>query len=360
MNRMLCALLSASLFAGLAVAQDPEPLRIPEFPPGKRTSPLIGITPNVTEGGGVQQLLDTFLELRQMGANVMMHSGKWSDLEPQPSKPEVGKKRDDLNFAAYMGFYPVLTIQTIDTNNRTLPSDLMDAEWDEAAMLARWEQFLVAYEKAMPPDVEAVSLGNEVDIYLREHPDETDAYLRFLAKGREVLRQLRPNLAVGVTTTYEGLVQDPDLIAKLLDSMDCVVFTYYFSPSFGASPADQVPKAFREMTRLARGRPLVIQEIGCAASPLVGGSEAIQAEFMREVFRAIRRHEKQLHSVSLFLLVDFGREMLDELTRYYGVEGAAFRDFLGTLGLKKADGTPRPAWDVVVREMAVRQEAATR
>jgi len=53
--------------------------------------------------------------------------------------------------------------------------------------------------------------------------------------------------------------------------------------------------------------------------------------------------------VNLFLLHDFTTEECDAFGDYYGIpNNAQFEAYLCTLGLRLADGTPRPAWQAVV------------
>ncbi len=52
--------------------------------------------------------------------------------------------------------------------------------------------------------------------------------------------------------------------------------------------------------------------------------------------------------VSLFLLHDLPPQLCADLSLYYGLPNQpTFTSFLCTQGLRRADGTPRPAWDAV-------------
>lgn len=52
--------------------------------------------------------------------------------------------------------------------------------------------------------------------------------------------------------------------------------------------------------------------------------------------------------MNLFLLHDFTTEECDLPGEYYGIpNNAQLEAFLCTLGLRLADGTPRPAWQAV-------------
>jgi hypothetical protein len=52
--------------------------------------------------------------------------------------------------------------------------------------------------------------------------------------------------------------------------------------------------------------------------------------------------------VSLFLLHDFTPQQCTDFGVYYNLPNQAqFIGFLCSLGLRKTDGSPRPAWDAV-------------
>jgi hypothetical protein len=104
------------------------------------------------------------------------------------------------------------------------------------------------------------------------------------------------------------------------------------------------------MLAVANGKPVILQELGYPASTLLGSSDAKQAEFFAN---AIDQWSKidgtQMPFVNLFLLHDFTAEECHAFGDYYGIpNNAQFEAYLCTLGLRLADGTPRPAWQAVV------------
>jgi hypothetical protein len=98
------------------------------------------------------------------------------------------------------------------------------------------------------------------------------------------------------------------------------------------------------MVKAAGDKPLLLQEVGYPADPLVGSSEEAQAAFVEAAFDAVARHRAKIVGFSYFMLHDFGEKMTDTLVGYYGVGQPRFRAFLNSLGLRKADGTPRKSW----------------
>ena len=96
-------------------------------------------------------------------------------------------------------------------------------------------------------------------------------------------------------------------------------------------------------------RPLILQEVGYPASTLLGSSEQQQAQFVTNVFDAWAPRGDRIPFLNVFLMHDFPQTLCDYFTQYYGLPGnERFSQFLCTLGLRKANGTPRLAWTAFV------------
>jgi len=306
---------------------------------------LLGLTVNVSVNGGVKELVESIADERKIGCDLMAMSAKWSDLEPQPGVFKLDRLQGDMAYPTQMGFTPVLTIQTIDTNNKTVPKDLASEPWNSPKMIAREQALLKAVAAVLPRKIGAVMLGNEVDAYLSAHPADIAGYLKFLEVGRNTVKAVRPGTPIGVTTEFNGLAQSGDLIDRLQHGMDIVSMTYYpLGPDFKVMPVGDVEKHFEQMLTAAGSRKLFLQEAGYPAAPLLGSSEAMQTEFVDALFNSMSRHGARLFGVCFFLLVDFNDRFVDSLVGYYGLKSDTFRAYLSTLGLKKQDGTPRAAW----------------
>jgi hypothetical protein len=315
----------------------------------------LGLSLNVSDHGGAKELVDSILEERRLGCDIMPVSVKWSELEPTPGRFELDKLKSDLKGQAQMGFTSYLLIKTIDTSQRTVPTDLANEPWDSPRMAEREAAFLRAVRNVLPERVGGIMLGNEVDGYLGDRPLEVDRYIRFLENGRRTLRADRPGLAVGVTTMFTGLKSHPDVIGRLHRPMDFVSMTYYpLAPDFGVLPTTDVTRHFDQMVRFAAAKGLFIQEAGYPASELLGSSEDKQASFVDAVFDAMERYRTGLIGVCFFLLVDFSDKLVDGFMAYYRLPNARFRAMLATLGLKKQDGTPRAAWATFQRRASPR------
>jgi hypothetical protein len=304
----------------------------------------LGLAANIRAGGGPEDLKAMLLEQKSMGLDACAISAKWSDLEPEPGKIDVEKMGKDVAGAAAFGWKVALTIQTIDTNQRTVPPDLKAEPWDSETMRDRFSKLLAAIAGKLGDSVVAVSLGNEVDGYLVAHPAEAGPFKRFLSAGRQALRTLKPGMPVGVTCMFEGRRSNPKLIDGLFEGLDAVFFTYYpTGDAMAVRDPSTVDPDLDAMISSAAGRPLYLQEVGYPAAPLLGSSDEKQAQFVRAFYKALAKRKSKVALACYVLQTDFSPELVDRLTAYYGIDQPRFRAFLSTLGLRRSDGSPRPA-----------------
>ncbi len=308
--------------------------------------PLIGISTNLPQGAKPDRLGYEILDTRKYGVNFIYLSFKWSEVDAAAAaKPNLNNYRKFLEALSPYGFKFLITIQTIDTNNKTLPADLMNVPFDSPEMISRFDTLLDELVKIAPDNVKWVSLGNEVDVYLRQHPNEISPFMKLMRHATITLHRLKPKLQVGVTCTYSGASEDPSLFDQINQYSDFISLTYYpLNPDFTVRPISVIPVDFQNMARLAGRKRIILQEAGYPASPLLNSSEVKQAEFVNSIFTCAKKYSRQFIGVNFFLLYDFGDTITNSLLKYYRVPDPRFRAYLATLGLHKADGAARKAW----------------
>ena len=310
-------------------------------PPTQR----IGLALNVPEPAGPAGFMAAMRKQIRLGLDGENISLKWDEYETSSKGLE-----DGINGAVFMGQQPLLTISTIDTVRRRVPADIATTPWDDPKFEHRFDAFLQGLAPKLKDKVGWISLGNEVNVYLAQHPDETASYLKFLAHERELLHGLLPGVPVGVTVTCADGQKAPEIVKALQEGMDVTVFTYYPLDGFKVQPLSEVPKGFEFMLSIAGSRPMLLQEIGYPASPLNGSSEDQQAQFVSAVFDQLKAHQDQIPLGCFFIQGDFSEAQLSVLDTYYGVNAPEFHAFLGSLGLCDAKGKPRKAWAVFTKE----------
>jgi hypothetical protein len=330
----------AALLIGTLLAQKPFSL------------PAIGLALGAKEGAREEEFLSSVRELIRLGVDGSATTIAWRDLEPTESSFESKPVDDMIGLSKLMDTKPYVTIRVIDTTNKVVPEDLMGEPWNSPRMKERLTSMLRNCLLRFGNRVPAISIGNEVDIYLAAHPDEVAPYLELVSHARAVLKQSAPDVRVGVTTTFEGHLTRKAIADQIQKDTDILFLTYYGVDSrYRPKPVTEVAKDFQTVIRLAGQRKIVMQEIGLPASPDVGSSDELQAEFVRTVFSNLRQHREQIEMASFFSQFDFSTDLLNVFVTYYQNPDSKFRSFLGSLGMRRRDGSARPALTVFREEL---------
>ncbi len=313
--------------------------------------PKLGLAMGVKDGGGETEFLTAMRQQIRLGLDASAPNIKWDEYEAQSGKPLI----DGLNAAKYMDQDVLLTISTIDTVKRRLPVEFSETGWTDPALISRFDQFLNSVADHLTPGVRWISLGNEVNAYLGQHPTEVDSYIAFINHGRETLRHRNPKLLVGVTVTFTDALHDPELAKRLQESMDISVFTYYPMDGFKPLAPSQVPSHFDYMMTVAGAKPLLLQEIGYPTSSAVGSSPDQQAKFIHQVFGQLDKYQDRIAMADYFMQTDFSAALMKFFEPYYGISDATFLSFLGSLGLCDSAGKPQAGWNAFRDEVIKRR-----
>lgn len=312
--------------------------------------PKLAVAINVKENGTPDDYLKELRFQLRLGLNGSLGSFKWEDLEPPQGERNLKALTDYLGLLPIMEADSAVTIQTIDTTNRTVPADLPQS-WDDPLMLARWDSLLNQIIPALGKHVKYVSLGNEVDVRLLANPGELKGYKTFINRGKETIQKLRSDLKVGVTITAGTIFTQPDWVMDLTREMDLLFVTYYaVGPSFKVKTPAEIQTDLNKLLAFDTGRRMVISEIGMPASEVIGGSEAKQAAFVSQVFKTFSSKGSKVPLLAWFITTDFSPPLVDLFQTYYGLKDPSFAAYLATLGLKDHTGRPRLAYKTFSQE----------
>ncbi len=283
-----------------------------------------------------------------IGARGTVMTYTWSTLEPDSAQLTVQRVIDDVRYARSRGLQVFLGIQLINTVKRELPRDLATLAWTDPRMLRRFERLLDALSPILG-DVTYLSIGNEVGNYLRTKA-EWPAYTTFMAQAVAAVHRRAPAVKVGATIEYDGAATNTTAARALIAVTDVAIYTLYpFGlESFNVAPPTISGVLFDNMITLAGGKPVLLQELGYPASPLNGSSDAMQAQFFTDAIAQWKLRSDRMTFVNLFLLHDFTAQQCADFGAYYNLPNQPqFIGYLCSLGLRKADGTPRPSWEAV-------------
>ncbi len=349
---MTAFFLTAVLLAGCSTPATPS-----DDPPSQSTTTrrvlAISTMPRTVPPPTAQDYADAAALARSAGAKGGMLTTTWSALEPTSGVRRYEQFKKDLSAHIAEDESVCLGLQVINTTTRELPADLRDLDWTSLKLRARFRAVIDSLVPALNARVKYLSIGNEVDVYLNSHPEEWNPYLEFYAEMVRYVHSIVPWVKVGVTGTFDGVskkVSGP--MSSLNFYSDVWIFTYYpLNADFTPRAPEGVFADLQRMTALAGSKPVVIQEAGYPASDSLGSTEGQQATFVRNLFSAWYAQRGRIPFLNYFLLHDFPPDLCDSLAGYYGLAGNRnFREYLCSLGLRKADGTPRAAWEVFVEE----------
>jgi hypothetical protein len=274
----------------------------------------------------------------------------WRDLEPSAGKHSLEDFKSFLEYSSSHDFSILVGIQVLNTTAKETPPDLKDVAFDSPQMKDRFHALLDQLIPVMTHNVLYLSIGNEIDVYLDVH-NEWAAYQNFYEDAVAYLHNNAPWIKVGVTATFGG-ASGPTAaqVAALNEVSDIYILTYYpLNPDFTVQSPDSPLQDIPGMVQLAAGRPLIMQEVGYPASAVDHSSEEKQAQFVTNVYRVWGENSSAIPFLNFFAMHDFTAQLCKDLSAYYGINDyAPFREFLCSLGFRKANGAPKLAWQAFV------------
>ena len=341
------ALLAALASLGL-VSCAAESTGTDDFPTGARPVLAITATPRTVPAPQPADFVAAIDSSMALGSKGIVQAYTWRALEPDSARLAVQQLIDDVRSARSRRLTVLLSVQTINTVKREVPAELTRVAWDDPRMVRRFERLLDALAPILG-EITYLSIGNEVAGHLASNR-EWGPYTRFMSQAVAAAHQRAPAVKVGATMEYVEAASQTGASRALIAESDVAIFTLYpFNlEGFTVSPPTVAAPVFDNMLTLAGNKPVVLQELGYPASPLNGSSEAMQAAFFTDAIAQWRVRKDRMPFVSLSLLHDLSPQSCTELGLYYNRPNQpSFAAFLCTLGLRRIDGSPKPAWSAV-------------
>jgi hypothetical protein len=318
---------------------------------------LLGIDVSEAADGDYDAAFDL---ARRAGIDFTSLTVYWDDLDlPDGFKPEP----DYLAIAE--SYYPTrdtaiaLTVAPIDTNRLRVPAELASLRFDDPVVIDRFLSLLEFVDERAPElQVATLALGNEIDAALGTEEIRWAEYERFFEAVADRARAAHPEAVVGVKATYGGLTdfaREP--LQRLAHSAGAVFVTYYaIGDDFRVKSPEQVEADIDRLLELYPGLPVYFLEMGCPSGEGLGSSEQVQADFVRAVFRAWDRHADRIRAVNFTWLTDASPARVQGYGDYYGLNDAAFLEFLATIGLRtySGHGRDKAAFDALLEEASRR------
>lgn len=303
-----------------------------------------------------------------IGAREVSVSLDWSLLEPS-----VGAY-DNTLAGIIDTFYPVqtgdltLVLRPLDTPGPSLPAELVGLDYDDPAVIAAFENFLTNLHAQLPTlnasgKLKWIHIGNEIDAYLGNTATRWQQWQRFFQAAKAKVRSLW-GTGVEVSSIVQfSVLNDTSkkaLYLYLLPELDNAVFTYYpLNADFTVRPVSTVVSDFALMAKEIPGKSIFLQECGYPSSSVNNSGETLQADFISAVFEAWDNNINRIRLIDLTWQYDVSTTTVDQWVIDFGMTGnpneAAFRAYLGTLGLSNYDSTEKVAMQRLRKELQARK-----
>jgi hypothetical protein len=325
----------------------------------EKPAPAVNRTFGINISESDQGFASDFGTARQAGIQVVELNIPWDYLEPT-----AGNYQDPAGLLPATAFYGANNIQVafsiavIDTVADRRPGEFKSSAYDSTEVITAFKALLDWFMGQVPADVTipGISIGNEVDLFLDD--SNWTAYTEFFRQISEYIDTTWPGIKVGVkTTVMHGVLGDGLTRLKNINQYsDVVMLTYYpqndrfqvLEPTIVHTHLQQIEEAFK-------WQDIWLMEVGYQSGQDYGNSsEARQAEFYHEFFKAWDDRRSYVRLAVINWLNDQAPEQVAEWETYYGSSDPGFVEYLSTLGLRHHDGTNKYAWLQILAETGAR------
>lgn len=327
-------------------------------PPQAPFGGVVALNANLSANEPITDYEREYRAIAALGARGAQTAAPWRSLNPTGTTYDLTLLTNPYFGPAALvgyGFRRIfLNVPVVALTQRAMPDDLAALAFNDPAVKTRLRALFDRVLPLLPNAVTYLALGNEVDAYFSTRPNEWAAFIELVEDARTHIRTRRPDLAVGVTTTFAAATgAQAAAIATLNTSMDFIALTYHpvDACTFAARAPTAVAADVAAMLALGASRPVVLQEWGYPSSPVIGSGEAQQAEFIAHSFSAWKSAgAARIPFIGFFKYRDWNATHCEAVSGRRA--GDNFFEFLCSLGLLRNDGTPKAAYRTLVEQLA--------
>jgi len=312
----------------------------------------------VTADGPVPESFDTSQIaslLTENGAKFLLLTDTWPQIQTAPGQYDLQDTIDNPMtqiFPDYSFNNAGLMLNMIDSNVAAMPSGLQNDSFSNPTVR---EDFLGTL-RAIADDpkskgIKYILLGNEVDQYLTENPNQLSGFMTLLNASIKQIHQEMPGVAVGTVVTSNA-VNNPQLFDTIEQYSDFIDYTYYPFVDSKMESMPQVTADLNQMAAAAGKKPFAFTEIGYSSSPVVGSSQQIQADFVNTVFDTLDQYSNRVAFVSWSSLADPSAGDCQSYASEQDFSATMdFCAFFDNLGLRTDDNHAKLAWSAFVNDI---------
>lgn len=286
------------------------------------------------------------------GMDQVSISPIWKYVEKTPGHYNLSDEEHQSQLASDFNLPIYLNIRIIDTNNNGVPAAYAKWSFADPRLAQKLEDLIHALASHLHGDIRWVSVGNEVDDYFKSHQDQIAAYRTLLDRIRPTLKEAFPKAQFTVNFTFGGLAGLHKEFKPITDAVDFYSFTYYpMHGDFTFRNPGVANGDIHKMVEAAGNHKVFFQEIGYSSSKVVASSQAQQAQFLKNVFAALREYRSHIIAAHFVWMSDIALSLVNHFGEYYKLPNSdKFKAFLASLGYFQRDGKPKAAWKVFEQE----------
>ncbi len=301
---------------------------------------------------------EAFQEARSLGIEEVKLSWDWDLMENDQgfdfTIPDIAN--------LYYPLQPIpvtLIFRPANTNLKSVPTDLKDTPFDSQEFIDRFKAFLDGIKSRTPDlDVEAIYLGNEIDILFGDNEIQWNQFITFFEAATAHVRRLWGNeVKIGTIGTLRAMnnTSIKPFYDRLHQLSDVIAVTYYpIDNGFNMNDPQIVAEDFDLLVENYGNKEIRFTECGYSSGVEVGSSEAQQAAFIENVFTAWDKYHTQITHIDFTWMHDISEAKLLAFQDIYQIYDASFVSYLGTLGLKNNNGQNKQAFETLKEALSNR------
>jgi hypothetical protein len=295
-----------------------------------------------------------FTNCMDIGMRQVGISFPWTNLETSPGVFDFSYL--DIANVYYPAYnIPVdLTIAPINTNVKSVPSDLVSSNFDDPLMLSRFKKLLDSVFVHIPNlQLSSLVIGSEVDIYLGTNAVQWTQYTSFYSQVAAYAKTLRPSLKVTCEASLPGLTAaGPASYLQTLNSdSDYIGVSYYpLNSDFTVKSFSAMAADFAALIVAYPSKPVCFYQYGFPSASICNSSDNLQAQFITQTFTLWDTYAATIKMIDFTWMHDYSPAVVNYYATYYGVSDPAFLGFLGSLGLRTyaGNGINKPAFEEMI------------
>ncbi len=227
-----------------------------------------------------------------------------------------------------------------------IPSFVSFNSFDDPILIEQYSSFLKNALERYNDKVDYLWIGNEINGYFEENPDELEAYKTFFESVYDSVKLNFPTIKIGITFTYDGTIASNEIsILSAFPKADVLGFSLY--PQFLDSNPQNYGNHLQDLINATDliGKPVAVTETTWS-SKAFGGSTDNQKLFVVTAVSAFKSSLNDLEFHSFYGTHDFPKSYVEA-----SLITGDVADWLSSLSFITNEGNPKAAYCTFIDEL---------